>query len=122
MNRYTVRMVGAVVGLIILGVVYWSRKSASSEDFRKQAHVLVAKADGYAARPDYYDWLVDTAHDEVFSGAYHVEFRGRYSQKAHVDRGAYMQGLFESMLEHAKEDKAQGVVDAITKLRDGGRK
>jgi hypothetical protein len=117
MERFAWRAGLGVVALIIgLGIAYYHRGSAN-DDFRKQAHKLIARVEGYSARPDYYDYLVDEAHDEVFNDAYHMEVSRRGGDRSWVDRGQYEHDLFAAMIRRAGDDHATGVVEALTKFR-----
>lgn len=116
-ERYAWRAgVGVVVLVVALGVGF-AKRNSSSDEYRRKAHRLVAAADGYGEKPDYYDWLVDDAHDKVFGGAYHTERRSRYSSKSWVDPDEYYTGLFDCMIDQASADKATGVVACLKKLK-----
>ncbi len=118
MNRYAVRGACAAIGLISFMIYHVVHKSSSSQEYRRQAHTIVASLEGYTSKPDYYDWLADSGHDAVFNGAFHTEHRGRYGEKAWVDRDEYLDDLFAWMIEQATADHAPGVVDDLTKYRD----
>ena len=118
MNRFAVRGACAAGGLIVFAIYHFANKSSSSQDYRRQAHRIVASLGGYAAKPDYYDWLADEGHDQVFDGAYHTEQRGRYGEKAWVDRDEYLDELFAWMIQQAKTDRADGIVDELTAYRN----
>lgn len=117
MNRFAIRAAIAAVAAIIGGIIHFSNKSSSSDEFRRKSHKIVATVDGYSVKPDYYDWLCDEAHDEVFDGAYHSERRGRYGEKSWVDRSQYLDELFEQMIVLAQNDKAAAVVESLEKFR-----
>lgn len=114
-SRLAVR--GTIVGVVLIvgAVIRFSNKSSSSEDYRRRSHQIVAGLDGYSASPDYFDWLVDDAHDAVFDGSYHSERRGRYSERTWVDRNQYVDELFIHMIEQAKADRAATVVASLEK-------
>jgi hypothetical protein len=118
MNRFAVRGVIALVGLIVYGIIHFSNKSSAGDQTLHQAHRLVAQVEGYGDKPDYYDWLVDTGHDKVFGDAYYTESHGRYSETARVDKNQYYDELFEWMINQAKTDNAGGVADALARFRE----
>ncbi len=84
--------IGGVALLIGLGLKFMHR-SSTGEDFRKAAHRMVHKVEGYSVKPDYYDWLVDEGHDHVFNESYHMDY-SRYGDKSWVDGDQYMESLF----------------------------
>jgi len=117
MNRFALRGALALVGLLVFGIIHFTNKSSASDEYRRQAHKIIAQVDGYSSKPDYYDWLADEGHDKVFGDAYYTEHRGRYGETAHVDRDQYLDELFEWMIDQAKSDNATAVADALTKFR-----
>jgi hypothetical protein len=114
-GRLAVRGVIVGVAVIVGGIIHFTNKNSSSGEYRKRSHQLVSSVEGYSASPDYYDWLVDEAHDAVFDGAYHTERRGRYSEKTWVDRNQYLDEMFSYMIEQAKTDKATSVAESLQK-------
>src|SRR5437868_3119415 len=117
MSRIAIRAGIACVAALVAGIVHFTNKSSSSDQFRHKSHVMIRTVQGYDVKPDYYDWLVDEAHDEVFDESYHTERRGRYSEKAWVDRNEYLDSLFASMITLAEHDNATGVVESLKKFQ-----
>lgn len=117
MNRLTIRIVAVVIGLCVAGYVGMSRKGDASKKTLAAAHRLVAKVDGYADKPDYYDWLVDAAHEAVFDESFHADY-SKYHNNSWVDGDKYLEELFAWMINQANEDHAAAVVEALTKYRD----
>jgi hypothetical protein len=59
MERGVIRIVIVlVVAALGFGFKFLRRDNAGA-DFRKAAHRMVSRVEGYTAKPDYYDWLVD---------------------------------------------------------------
>jgi hypothetical protein len=121
MNRYTIRIIAAVVALAIGGLVAVQRKGNASEQFRTLAHAMVAHVDGYAGARDYYDSLVDQAHDEVFSDAYHDRSTRYSGDRSWVDGDKYLEDLLAAMIRLANQDNAPHVAAALTRYRDEQR-
>lgn len=117
----------SLAGLVVLIVVlvvgvgnrYWHR-SQVNEDYRKEFHALIMKCDGYSGNKEYFDWLVDATHDEVFNHAYTMKAgagrRGMARDESTFDEAQYFEEMFAGMIEKAKSDKADGVVKAIEGL------
>jgi hypothetical protein len=108
--------IGGVAACIGLGIKFMHRSSAGDE-YRKVAHKIVAHVDGYSAKPDYYDWLVDEAHDHVFNDAYNMDY-SRYRDRSWVDGDKYVEDLFSWMIDAANNDNAKGVADSLAKYRN----
>jgi hypothetical protein len=108
--------VGIAAVLLIAGyfLVFMKRDSAG-EEYRLAARELVMEVEGYAARPDYYDWLVDYCHDQVFNDAVTMESRGRRRVDIIIDEDKYLRDLFHAMMEPSRKDGATGVSDALGK-------
>ncbi len=117
----------SLAGLVVLVVVlvvgvgnrYWHR-SQVNEDYRKDFHALIVKCDGYSGNKEYFDWLVDATHDEVFNDAYKIKAgtgRGGLARdESTFDEGQYVEAMFEGMIAKAKNDKADHVVKSIEGL------
>jgi hypothetical protein len=118
MNRFLLRaVIGAVLLVVATGAAFLKRSSAG-EEYRKVAHKIVAQIDGYSAKPDYYDWLADWAHDKVFNESYHMAVPSRYSRDhSYVDDDKYISLLLETMIEEARTDNAVQVAEAVEKFR-----
>lgn len=118
MNRFALRAgIGAVALLIAIGAAFLKRGSAG-EEYRRVAHKIVAQIDGYAAKPDYYDWLADWSHDKVFDEAYHMDLPSRHHRdRSYVDDQQYVTLLLKTMIEEARTDNAAQVAEAIDKYR-----
>lgn len=113
---YGVRIgAGVVVAVVALGVKFMHRSSAG-EEYRKVAHHVVAQVAGYSTKPDYYDWLVDEAHDHVFNDSYHMDTSRRHD-RSWVDDGKYMEDLFTYMIDQANGDNAAQVGTALATYR-----
>lgn len=118
---------GGIVGLFVLIVVicvgwgnaYWKR-SQVNEDYRKDFHALIEKCDGYSVNKEYFDWLVDATHDEVFNESYKITAgtgrRGYARTESTFDEEKYVTMMIDGMLARAKEDKSDAVVKAIEAL------
>lgn len=118
MNSYAIRGGIGLIAVVGFLVFHFMNKSSASGDYRRRAHAIIVQIDGYSAKPDYFDWLADEGHDKVFDGAYRTERRGRYSEKAWVDQGQYMDELFDWMIAQARTDNAPAVVEALTKYHN----
>lgn len=116
-----------IVGLVVLVVVLivgvgnrYLHRSQVNEDYRKEFHALIVKCDGYSGNKDYYDWLVDSTHDEVFNHAYKMRAgtgRGGLARdESTFDEDQYVEAMFEGMIAKAKNDKAEHVVKSIEGL------
>ena len=112
MFRLALIPVGLAIGYFAMNM----RRDHVSEDERKVSHRLVATIDGYATGKDYYDQLVDDAHDQCFEQCYHMEGTGRHDP-SWLDRTEYRHELFKLMIQQAKDDKATGVAMALEKYR-----
>ncbi|HEX8875757.1 MAG TPA: hypothetical protein VF777_03350 [Phycisphaerales bacterium] len=117
----------SLAGLVVLVVVlvvgvgnrFWHR-SQVNEDYRKEFHSLIEKCDGYGGNREYFDWLVDSTHDEVFNEAYKMKAgsgRGGLARdESTFDEDQYVEAMFEGMIAKAKNDKADQVVKSIEGL------
>lgn len=113
----------AAAVMVGIGAKLMNRSSAG-EEFREAAHRMVAQVEGYAANKEYYDRLVDDAHDAVFNSHYHMDF-SRHHDKSWVDAKRYFEDLFDRMIGAANADEAPHIAEALVKLRrerrGGGR-
>ena len=117
MERGVIRIVIVLV-VAALGFGFkFLRRDNSGADFRKAAHRMVSRVEGYTAKPDYYDWLVDEGHDHCFNNAYHMDY-SRRRDDSWVDDGQYIEDLFRWMINQANEDHATQVAAALTKYHD----
>jgi hypothetical protein len=105
-----------ILGLLIAWGMYSMRKDHTSDEYRKVAHEMTRHIEGYKDKPDYYDWLVDAAHDEVFSSAFHSEMHGRRRIETWVDDDQYFHELLMAMQRKAGEDHAAHVAEVINKF------
>ena len=116
-------LAGLFVLIVIIGIAwgnaYWKR-SQINEDYRKDFHALIERCDGYAANKDYFDWLVDSTHDEVFNESYSISAgsgrRGLTRTEATFDEDKYVTMMIDGMLARARNDKADHVVKSIETL------
>lgn len=118
---------GGLAGLFVLiaiiciawGNAYWKR-SQINEDYRKDFHALIERCDGYGNNKDYFDWLVDSTHDEVFNESYSIAAgsgrRGFTRTEATFDEDKYVTMMIDGMIARAKNDKADHVVKSIEAL------
>ncbi len=109
-----IRLILGVIVLVGVGSLKFCNYSSADADQRAMAHRLVAQAEGYGKASEYYDFLADYAHDEVFSGSY--VSGGRYSS-GHVNQAQYRQDLFDCMIDKAQEDNSPQVVAALEALQ-----
>lgn len=117
-----------IAGLVVLVVVlvvgvgnrYWNR-SQVNEDYRKGFHAVIMKCNGYSGNKEYFDWLVDATHDEVFNTAYQMKSgtgRGGLARdESTFDEDQYVEAMFEGMITKARSDKAEDVAKAIEAMR-----
>lgn len=120
MSRFWMFRIGAAAVALIVGlIVMHVHKGASSDSHLKAAHAMIKQVDGYDTKPDYYDWLVEDAHEHCFGDSYHMESRGRYgtSDASWFDSAQYKQDLFDYMINQAKSDHAPQVADALERFR-----
>jgi hypothetical protein len=118
-------LAGLAVVIVIIGLAwgnaYWKR-SQVNEDYRKDFHALIEQCDGYSGNKDYFDWLVDSTHDEVFNESYKITAgtgrRGMTRTEATFDEEQYFMMMIDGMLARAKNDKADHVVKSIEALLD----
>ena len=73
MNRFALRGVIALVLVLTAVFVRYRTRSALSDQSLQQAHKLIAQVPGYTEKPEYYDWLVEEAHQTVFANAYYTQ-------------------------------------------------
>lgn len=118
---------GGIAGLTVLIIVicvawgnaYWKR-SQVNEDYRKDFHALIEQCDGYSGNKEYFDWLVDSTHDEVFNESYTITAgtgrRGIARTESTFDEAKYFTMMTDGMLARAKDDKADHVVKSIEAL------
>jgi len=115
-------LAGKIVGVLIVAACVigfkFIRKGDTGVEARVIAHQVVAEADVYEANKEYMDWLVDNAHEQVFSSAYHMDYSRRGS-RSYLDGDEYIDKLLENMIETAKNAKATTVVASLERLRDG---
>lgn len=110
------RLILALIAIPVFFIVYAMRKSDDGEQFRKAAHQIVAHIDGYEAKKDYIDGLVDYAHDQVFDSTFHYSPGGRFSRgRSWVDGDKYIHDLFRSMEEQAVADHQTGIAESMRK-------
>ncbi|MBY0111568.1 MAG: hypothetical protein K2Y21_02000 [Phycisphaerales bacterium] len=113
-------LAGLVVLIVVLSVgwvnIYWHR-SQVNEDYRKEFHRLIEKCDGYGGNKEYFDWLVDSTHDEVFNDSYKIKTgtgrRGMARDESTFDEERYFETMIDGMIAKAKNDKADQVVKSI---------
>lgn len=113
-------LAGLVVFIVVLTVgwanIYWHR-SQVNEDYRKEFHSLIEKCDGYSGNKEYFDWLVDSTHDEVFNDSYKIKTgagrRGMARDESTFDEEHYFETMIDGMIAKAKNDKADQVVKSI---------
>ena len=117
MSRLGLRLVLIPVVLLIGYGTFYMNRSKAGVEHRKAAHEMIRQVEGYAGKAEYYDWLVDDAHDHVFNESYHSELVGRRRTRTWIDEGQYSDDLFEWMIRQAKDDKAYPVAAALEKFR-----
>jgi hypothetical protein len=111
---------GLGVGLVVLAIGYFSlfmKQESAGEEYRAAMHEMIQSVDGYSSRPEYFQFLVDYAHDEVFSDSFVKEPRGRRRVETWVDEERYFHDLCMKMMERASEDRATHVVAALQKFK-----
>jgi hypothetical protein len=117
MGRTTLGLFVLVVFLFGGYFMIFLKRGTAGHEYRLAAREMIAQVEGYSQRQDYYDWLVDYAHDHVFNNAFKMESRGRRRVETWVDEGKYFDDLLQFMIEHARQDNAFGVVKALQDLR-----
>jgi hypothetical protein len=119
-GRSLAGLVLVVVVVVGVGNRYWHR-SQVNEDYRKEFHAVITKCNGYSGNKEYFDWLVDATHDEVFNNSYTMKpGRGRgglAADESTFDEDQYVEAMFEGMITQARSDKAEDVAKAIETMR-----
>ncbi|MEX2218302.1 MAG: hypothetical protein WD749_06035 [Phycisphaerales bacterium] len=109
--------VGLLVFAIGMGVLFY-RRGEAGESYREAAREMIREVQGYSARAEYYDYLVDAAHDQVFNDATEIQPGGRRGRgKVVIDEEKYIRTLFDEMIRMANDERATGVADALAKYR-----
>jgi hypothetical protein len=118
MSRYLMIRLALVPVVLVIGyIAMYTRRDHASEDERKVSHRLVMNVEGYESGREYYDQLVNDAHDQCFEQCYHLEGTGRHDT-SWFDRDEYRRELFRLMIEQAHGDKATGVEAALIKYKN----
>jgi hypothetical protein len=112
--------IGGVIALLIgVGILFGVRfynKGDTGQKLLYEAKAFVAEADKYDEFREYFDWLVETAHEDVFNDSYHMGM-GRRS-RSWVDTDKYSEDLFNRMIELARENDYPDVADSLERLID----
>jgi hypothetical protein len=112
---------GFVAFLVILGIG-WAIRSGSgsnmSDKYLWQSKAFVAQADKYDEHREYFDWLVETAHNDVFEDSYSRTYGRRGRSRSHMDVEKYENDIIARMIELARQNDYHDVADSIERLVD----
>jgi hypothetical protein len=113
------RSVGGAVALLVICVIGWAVRSGgggTSDKFLWQSKAFVAQADVYNEHREYFDWLVETAHNDVFSDSYSAGFGRRARATMNVDK--YEEDIIDRMIDLAKSNDRHEIAESIERLVD----
>jgi hypothetical protein len=112
------RSVGGSIVLVIVVLVgiamRYEHKSEAGSKMKAEVRAVLMHADGFAKNTDYFDSLLDVAHDEAFEAAYHMGY-GRY-QRSTLNTDLYVEKVFSLMIERANSEGATHIGAAIDKV------
>lgn len=114
--------IGSIIVVVIvvaigIGSRMWSSSSASA-DYKKEAIALMRHVEGYAAKPDYFDWLAEYSHEVVFDDCCERERTGRRSSRLVVDEEKYYHALLTEAMKQAGRDNSPHISNALQTFRD----
>ena len=113
-----VRSVGGTIVLMVVIVVgiamRYERKSEAGSEVKAEVRQLLTRAEGFDKYTDYFDSLLEVAHEEAFDAAYHMGY-GRHARST-MDTGLYIQTVFPLMIERANSEGATHIGAAIDKI------
>lgn len=110
------RLAGATLAAIVICLIGWTLRPAGgeSEQHLSASKAFIARADQYAAHREYFNWLVATAHNDVFSKSIGAGAGRRARSKMSVEK--YRSDITHRMLELARMGDRQDVADSIARL------
>ena len=115
--RLVYRLIAIIlVASVAFGIKFYKRGN-TGEQYLREARIVVAKADKYNQYREQFDWLVNTAHEDVFNDSYHMDFSRRHDD-SWVDDEKYFDDLFTRMIELARNNSYYEVADSLERLAD----
>lgn len=119
MDRPILGVVGLILAIGIGFGVMQSRKSDAYAEMLLEAKAFVAEADLYDKHREHFDWLVETAHEDVASDAVTASMGGRRSRgRVEIDYEKYGEELVTRMIELARQNSYHDVAESLERLTD----
>ncbi len=113
------RSLGGTVVVVILCIIGWAVRSgggSTNTKYLQESKAFIAQADIYNEHREYFDWLVETAHNDVFGDSYSAGFGRR--ARATMNVAKYEEDMIDRMLELAKSNDRHDVFESIERLVD----
>lgn len=115
------RSLGGVAAFVVILIIAFAAKFYKRDNmgdkYLAQARQRVMQADKYNEYREQFNWLVETAHEEVFNDSYTMDLSTRRDH-SFVDTGKYYKDLFDRMIELAKSNNYYEVADSLERLID----
>lgn len=105
-----------VIIAVIFGSKFYKRDNVDAK-YLLEAKAFISTADKYDEFRDQFDWLVETAHADVFNDSYEMDF-SRRRDRSHVNDDKYIEALFDRMFELAEGNNYYEVADSLERLID----
>ena len=108
---------GIIIALLIGGGILWMRTNDKNEDKQELsdiAHEVIAAMPDYDEHGSDYDYYFEMYHDDVFEDHYSI---GSKRVGPSFDEDGYWTVMFTSMINTARADGEDDVVEGFTGLR-----
>src|SRR5262245_24812960 len=109
------RSLGGVGALVVILIIVFAAKFYKRDNMGDkvlaQARQRIMQADKYSEFREQFNWLVETAHEEVCNDSYTMDL-------SYVDMGKYYKDLSERMIELARNNNYYEVADSVERLFD----
>ncbi len=100
---------------VIYGFKFWRKADTGAEALTAYREVI-GYADCYTGNKEYLDHLLETAHEQVFSESYQMDFSKR-DTRSRLNEDVYSQKLFDHMIQTARNDNATHIAECLERLR-----
>lgn len=114
------RVLYRAIAVLVICVGGWAIRSAGGDGmdakYLKESKAFFAHADIYSDNRDYFDWLVEAAHNDVFGDSYSAGIGIRGHSTVDVDR--YEDDMIKRTEELARNNDRPEIAESIERLVD----